>query len=127
MKLLVVDDHPIVRSALRRLLAGRAMDIREAASGPEALDAFREFGPDLVLMDLNLPGMSGFEVIRRLKTENAHARILVLSMHDSPRSMSRALHAGAGGYITKDAPPDRILAALDALARGPAYQEERVT
>lgn len=127
MKLLIVDDHPIVRSGLHRLLALEPeMDIRDAATGHEGLSVVGEFAPDLVILDLNLPGMSGLEVIRRLKAAQAGARILVVSMHDNPIYVTRILQAGAAGYVSKNAPPDQILDAIKRVADGQAYIEREI-
>jgi two-component system invasion response regulator UvrY len=124
MKLLIVDDHPIVRSGLRRLLAAEPQyDIAEAANGQEAFSAFRELRPDLVILDLNLPGISGLEVLGRLMIEDAKARVLVLSMHDNPAYVARVLQAGARGYISKNAPPEEILEAVRRVAAGRTYIE----
>jgi len=127
MKLLVVDDHPVVRAGLRRLLAAEPrVEIREAATGQEALGVFREFRPDLVLLDLNLPGIGGLEVIGRLKAEDAKVRILVLSMHDNPMYVARVLQAGAKGYVSKNAPPEQIVEALNRVAAGQSYIEHEI-
>jgi two-component system, NarL family, invasion response regulator UvrY len=127
VKLLIVDDHPIVRSGLRRLLAAEPeIDIREAATGQEAIGQFKEFRPDLVLLDLNLPGIGGLEVIARLRSEDARVRILVISMHDDPIYVARALRAGAKGYVSKNAPPDQILEGLKRVAGGHSYIEPEI-
>ena len=127
MKILLVDDHPIVRSALRRLLAlDSAAEVREAAGGREALAVFKEDRPALVILDLNLPGLGGLEVITRLKAADPAARVLVLSMHDDEIHVSRALQAGAGGYISKNAPPDQILEAVRRVAQGQTYIEHHI-
>ncbi|HUC68903.1 MAG TPA: response regulator transcription factor [Stellaceae bacterium] len=122
MKLLIVDDHPIVRAGLRRLLAGEpGMALREVASGKEALVLCRDERPDLVILDLNLPGLGGLEVIKRLKLEHPAQRILVLSMHDDPLYAMRALQAGATGYVAKNAAPDDILEAIRRVGAGQRY------
>ncbi len=127
MKALIVDDHPIVRSGLRRLMAAEPqIDIREAATGQDAISVFREYRPNLVVLDLNLPGSSGLEVIARLRIEDAKARILVISMHDNPAYVSRALQAGAAGYVSKNAPPDEILKAINRVAGGHTYIEHEI-
>lgn len=119
MKILIVDDHPIVRAGLRRLLAGEPdMDIVEAASGKDALVLARSHQPDVAIVDLNLPGMGGFDLIARLVREQPRPRILVLSMHDDPIFAMRALDAGADGYVSKNAPPTDILEAIARLAKG---------
>jgi DNA-binding NarL/FixJ family response regulator len=123
MKLLIVDDHPVVRAGLRRLLAEPGLEIVEAASGQEAIGAFRDAEPDLVLLDLHLPGISGMEVLGRLLIENPDARILVISMYDSPIYVARLLEAGARGYVSKNAPPEQILEAVRRVAAGRTYIE----
>ncbi len=124
MKLLIVDDHPIVRSGLCRLFAAEPqLEIAEAANGHEALRAFRELRPDIVILDLNLPGVSGLEVLTRLRIEDPKARILVFSMHDNPVYVARVLQAGARGYVSKNAPPEQILEAVRHVATGHAYIE----
>jgi two-component system, NarL family, invasion response regulator UvrY len=126
MKILIVDDHPIVRSGLRRLLAAEVEEIEEAATGQVALSMFRASRPTLIIVDLNLPGISGLEVIERLKVIDPKARILVLSMHDDPMHVRRALQAGAAGYVTKNAPPDEIIEAVRRVANGGTYVEHSV-
>jgi two-component system invasion response regulator UvrY len=126
MKILVVDDHPIVRSGLRRLLAAEAEEIQEAANGQSAVSVFRASRPTLIILDLNLPGISGLEVIERLKIVDPKARILVLSMHDDPMHVRRALQAGAAGYVTKNARPDEIIEAVRRVANGGTYVEHAV-
>jgi two-component system, NarL family, invasion response regulator UvrY len=124
MKVLVVDDHPIVRAGLRRLLAVEPqIEVSEAATGNEALAIVKDNPPDLVVLDLNLPGIGGLKVIGRLKSENAAVRILVLSMHDNPIYVTHALQAGAAGYVSKSAPPKQILEAIGRVARGHTYIE----
>jgi two-component system, NarL family, invasion response regulator UvrY len=126
MKILIVDDHPIVRSGLRRLLAAEAEEIQEAATGQSALSIFRAYRPTVIVLDLNLPGISGLEVIERLKAVDPKARILVLSMHDDPMHVRRALQAGAAGYVTKNARPDEIIEAVRRVANGGTYVEHPI-
>ena len=113
MKVLIVDDHPIVHAGLRRLIAVEPdAEIREAMTAKEALASFKEDRPDLVIMDLNLPGIGGLEMIRWLMIEDESARILVFSVHDDSIHVARAFEAGALGYATKNAPPDQIALAI---------------
>ena len=101
MRILIVEDHPIVRAGLRRLLSlDPQIEIWEAVSGKEALSIFKARRPDLVILDLNLPGVGGLEVIGRLKVEDAAVRILVLSVHDNALYVTRAMQAGATGYVS---------------------------
>jgi two-component system, NarL family, invasion response regulator UvrY len=127
LKILIVDDHPIIRTGLRRLLTSEPdIEIREAASGREAISAFREDRPALVILDLNLPGLGGLEVIARLKIADPAARILVLSVHDEEIHVTRALQAGAMGYISKNAPPEEIIEAIRRVADGYNYVEHEI-
>jgi len=127
MKILIVDDHPIVRAGLRRLLAGEPeYQVQEAASGREALAVFREYQPELVMLDLSMPGIGGLEVIGRLRTENPAVRVLVLSMHREPIYARRALQAGAAGFMSKNAPADRLLEAVGRVAAGHRYIEHEI-
>ena len=122
MKILVVDDHPIVRDGLHRLLADEPdVELRDAESGKQALALFRQDCPDLVIVDLNLPGFGGLELIKRLTLEKTAARILVLSMHDEPIYAMRALQAGAAGYVSKNAPPAQLREAIRRVAEGRPY------
>lgn len=127
MKILIVDDHPIVRAGLRRLLTAEAgFEVREADSGRGALSVFREQQPTLVILDLNLPGIGGLEVLARLKAVSPDARVLVLSMHDDETHVTRALRAGAAGYLTKNAPPEELLEAIGRVAEGHTYIEREI-
>jgi DNA-binding NarL/FixJ family response regulator len=127
MKVLVVDDHPIIRAGLRRLLAADLdVEVCEAAGGREAVAVFREQRPGLVILDLSLPGIGGLEIIARLKTADPAARILVLSMYDDPIHVTRALQAGAAGYVSKNAPPDEIVEAIRRVAVGQTYIEHEI-
>ncbi len=122
MKVLIVDDHAIVRAGLRRLLAEEgALELREAASGREALGLCRDWRPDLVILDLNLPGLGGLELIKRLGMEEKPPRILVLSLHDDPLYAMRALEAGAAGYVSKNAAPAEILEGIRRVGEGQSY------
>lgn len=127
MKILIVDDHAIVRSGLRRLLSTLPdCSVTEAASGREALAMARETAPDLVILDLNLPNLGGLEAIRRLRLEVPAARILAFSMHTEAIYVTRALDAGALGYVSKNAAPDELLAAVQKVAEGGRYIEAEI-
>jgi DNA-binding NarL/FixJ family response regulator len=126
MKLLLVDDHAIVRAGLRRLLASVDAAIAEAASGREALIRYREDRPDVVVLDLSLPGIGGLELLQRLIIEDANACVLVFSMHAEAIYASRALQAGARGYMSKNATPEELLIAIRRLAEGGRYIESGI-
>jgi len=126
MKILIVDDHAIVRDGLSRLLATDGdHEVKLAATGREALILARSFRPDLVILDLNLPGLGGLELLRRLVAIEA-GKILVLSMHAEPLYARRSLEAGAHGYVSKNAAPDELLAAARRVAAGGRYIEAEI-
>ncbi|MDR3472280.1 MAG: response regulator transcription factor [Devosia sp.] len=126
MRVLVVDDHAIVRHGLARLLASDGdHQISQATDGREALELTRTTHPDLIILDLNLPGMGGLELLRRLIQAGA-GKILILSMHAEPLYARRALDAGAAGYVTKNAAPDELLIAIRKVAGGGRYIEAEV-
>jgi DNA-binding NarL/FixJ family response regulator len=126
MKILIVDDHAIVRDGLRRLLAaGADHQIREAANGSEALTLAQSFHPDMVILDLNLPGLGGLELLRRI-VQFGGARILILSMHAEPLYVRRALDAGANGYLSKNVAPDELQLAVRRVAMGGRYIEAEI-
>jgi two-component system, NarL family, invasion response regulator UvrY len=126
MKILIVDDHPIVRAALHRLLTPETAEIRDAASGEEAIEILKAWRPSLMILDLNLPGIGGLAVLERVKAPIPGTRILVLSVHDDPMQATHALRAGAAGYVTKNAPPEEIIEAVRRVARGGTYVEHAV-
>lgn len=127
MKILLIDDHPVVRAGLRQLLAtAMPATVCEAAEGREALVLARREQPDLVVLDLNLPGIGGVELLRRLLQQEAGMRVLVLSMHVAPHYAARALQAGARGYVSKNAPPEELLTALRRIAAGGHYVETEI-
>ena len=127
MKVLVVDDHTVVRAGLRRLLAALPeMEISEAADGREALALVRSEQPGMVLLDLNLPGLGGLELLRRVLLEHPAARIMVLSMHAEAIYAARAMQAGAMGYLSKNASPEELLEAIRRVAAGGRYIEGEI-
>jgi two-component system, NarL family, invasion response regulator UvrY len=127
MNILLVDDHIVVREGLRRLLSG--MDratIFEAATGEEALALFRKKLPALVILDLNLSGTGGLELLRRFLAEDENARIIVFSMHAEPIYAARALRLGARGYISKSGGADELVTAVKRVAEGGRYVEREI-
>jgi len=127
MKILLVEDHTLVRAGLRNLLAAVSdARITEAANGREALIAQRQDRPDLILLDLNLPGMGGLELLRRMLIADKTVRILVLSMHTEPLYAARSLEIGAKGYLSKNAGADELLTAVRRVADGGRYIENAI-
>jgi len=126
MTILLVDDHAIVRAGLHRLLGALPAEIAECASGEEALALLAAQVPELVLLDLNLPGIGGLELLRRLLRDHPGLNVLVLSMHAEPLYAARALEAGARGYVSKNAPPEHILEAVRRVTAGRVYIEHEM-
>jgi len=127
MNILLVDDHAVVRAGVGRLLATEAnVSILEAESTQEALDVCRRERPDLIILDLNLPGSSGLELLRQLVQLDKSMRILVLSMHSEPVYAARALEAGARGYISKSAAAEEFVEAVRQVGRGRHYVEREI-
>jgi DNA-binding NarL/FixJ family response regulator len=126
LRLLLVDDHSIVREGLKRVLdpAGNNWSLTEAVTGYEALDLLRENPFDLALVDLSMPGMTGLELVRRIKTEFPSVRVLILSMHAEEQYAMRAFKAGANGYVTKDIASAELVGAVRRVAAGGAYVTE---
>lgn len=123
MKILIADDHPIVREGLRQILK-KLSEIRlieEAVNGPDALAMIESNGYDFVILDISLPGMSGLEILKRLKIQNNETRILILSMHPEEQFAVRALKLGAMGYVTKDRAGEELYAAIKKIVGGGKY------
>jgi two-component system KDP operon response regulator KdpE len=125
IKILVVDDEEQIRRALKSILSVRKYDVVLAENGDEALDKAIDFNPDLVILDLTMPGMSGIEVCKELRTWYA-APILVLSVRGSEADKITALDAGADDYLTKPFSAGELLARIRALLRRPALQTAAV-
>ena len=122
MKILVVDDHAVVREGIRRLLATIAgAEIHEAATAQDALALSRSVSPDVIVLDINLDGSSGLELLRRLKADNVAARIVMFTMHSEPSYAMRALKAGAAGYVSKSAEAGELVTAVKKIASGDRY------
>jgi DNA-binding NarL/FixJ family response regulator len=120
IRLLIVDDHPVVRDGLRGMFAGDAEFevVGEAADGGAALEVARSTAPDVILMDLRMPGTDGVTAIRGLIASGIDARVLVLTTYDSDQDVVPAIEAGATGYLLKDAPRDELVRAVRAAWRG---------
>lgn len=123
IRILIVDDHRIVREGLKQILSEKSgfTIVGEAANGLEALKLIREQALDVVLMDMSMPGRSGIELIKQIKSEEPKLAILVLSMHKEEQYAVRALKAGALGYLTKESAPDQLIAAIWKIAGGGVF------
>jgi DNA-binding NarL/FixJ family response regulator len=123
ISVLIVDDHAVVREGYRRLLE-RSNDVvvsGEAANAAEAYQAFSRLRPDVTVMDISLPDVSGIEAMRRLLARDPDAKVLMFSIHQEPIFPDRAFKAGARGYITKASAPEILVEAVHAVARGDVY------
>jgi DNA-binding NarL/FixJ family response regulator len=121
--ILLADDHAVVRQGLRAILGAEA-DVRlvgDAADGQEALRLAERLEPDVLVLDLMLPGLNGFEVTRQVRKRVPRTRIVILTMHTDPAYAAEALRAGATGYVAKDADAAELLAAVRAAAVGERY------
>jgi DNA-binding NarL/FixJ family response regulator len=129
VRLLVVDDHPVVRQGLRTFLGTRSdfEVVGEAGDGETAVAEAARLRPDVILMDLVMPGVDGLEAIGRIRAADPHARILVLTSFASADQVLPALRAGAAGYLLKDAAPGDVEAAIRAVHRGEGLLDPAVT
>jgi two-component system, NarL family, invasion response regulator UvrY len=123
IKVLLADDHAVVRTGFRLLLQSQPdiSVVAEAQSGEAACQMFTELGPDVVVMDLGMPGMGGLEAMRRIRARNPAARVLALSAHDDPMHARRALREGALGFLSKRSAPEALIEAISAIAAGRRY------
>lgn len=122
-KVLLVDDHEVVRSGLRRLLElnKAIVVVAEAESGEQAYQVYSDFQPDIVVMDLSMPGMGGLEAAKRILQRHPNARIIIFSMHEAVSFASQALKAGVRGYVTKTGVADDLMIAINEVLRGKTF------
>jgi two-component system, NarL family, invasion response regulator UvrY len=128
IKVLLVDDHAVVRMGFKMLLESAA-DIKvvaEAESGEQGVKLYMEHHPDVVVMDITMPGIGGLEAIERIMAKENHARILVLSAHEDSVHPKRVLNAGAMGYLTKRSAAEELIKAIRTVASGKRYLEASV-
>lgn len=123
IRVLLVDDHAVVRTGFRLLLqAASGMSVvGEAESGEVACQKYPELTPDVVVMDLAMPGMGGLDALRRIRARDPHARVLALSAHDDPMHARRALREGALGFLSKRSAPETLIEAVTMVASGGRY------
>jgi DNA-binding NarL/FixJ family response regulator len=119
--ILIVDDHPLTREALAALLVQNGFDVAgQAADGETAVRQARELGPDLILLDLSMPGMNGLEALPQLRAAAPAAEVVVLTASGTEENLLGAIRGGAAGYLLKSEPPERIVEFLRGVARGEA-------
>ncbi len=125
IKVLLVDDHAVVRAGFKLLLAtSDNIDVvAEADRGEQSIQLYQQFQPDIIVLDLSMPGIGGLEAIKRLIQRDQNTLILVFSVHDEAIYVNRALNAGAKGYITKNSAPEILLAAIESIYQGNIYVE----
>jgi two-component system, NarL family, invasion response regulator UvrY len=126
IRVMLVDDHVLVRMGFRMLLKDAGIEVvAEADTGEQACTLYTAAAPDVVVMDLSMPGMGGLEALRRLRAQDGNARVLVLSAHQDSAHPQRALKAGALGYLAKGSAPDELITAVQTVAQGRGYVDAR--
>jgi two-component system invasion response regulator UvrY len=128
INVLLTDDHALVRTGIRRLLedSGQIRIIDEAESGEECIDKARELKPDVILMDVNMPGMGGLEASRRILLHDPDQKIIILTVHAEQNYPKRLLEIGARGYLTKECQLDEMLLAIRKVHEGGSYIEPKI-
>lgn len=123
IRVFIADDHEFIRAGLKSILTGTpdVEVIGEAATGHEVLQALRESTPDALILDMSMPGLSGLELIKRIKTEWPKQKILVLTMHTNKQYAVRAIRAGATGFLSKASASEELVAAVRKIVAGRAY------
>jgi DNA-binding NarL/FixJ family response regulator len=128
IRVVIADDHHLIRQGLRKLLA-REHDIQivgEATDGQDAIDMVSRLRPDVVVMDVKMPGINGIEATRRICQSNAETRLVVLSMFSDPALIRNALENGASGYVLKQSASEELVNAIRSVSSGVAYESETV-
>jgi DNA-binding NarL/FixJ family response regulator len=127
LRVVLVDDHPVYRAGLARLLRESGVDVvAEVPNGEMALEVVEETAPDVVVMDLNMPGMSGLEATRQLVAQSPATRVLVVSVSAQEADVTDAILAGASGYILKESPVEEVVAGIRAAAAGQSLISPRI-
>ncbi len=127
MRILIVDDHAVLREGVRRLLSTIPnVEFLEAGNASDALAQFRRHQPHVTVLDVNLEGSSGLELLQRLRGEQRSARIVMFTMHSEQTYALRAIRAGAMGYVSKSAPLEELLTAVKRVAEGDRYLDRNL-
>jgi DNA-binding NarL/FixJ family response regulator len=127
LRVVLVDDHPVYREGLARLLSQSGVEVvAQAGNGPDALSIVEAAAPDVVVMDLNMPGMSGVDVTRKLVQRNPASKVLVVSVSAQEEDVTEAILAGASGYVLKDGPVEEVVAGIQAAANGESLISPRI-
>ena len=128
IRVLLTDDHTLFRQSLRNLLASEPdiEVIAEASNAGQAISAAADTRPDIVLMDIGMPGLSSFEAARQIRKERAETRVLFLTMYDDEDYLAECMEVGGNGYVLKDSPADQLLLAIREIAHGGSYLSPRM-
>ncbi|HEU0252184.1 MAG TPA: response regulator transcription factor, partial [Pyrinomonadaceae bacterium] len=127
INLLIVDDHPIVRRGLKEVLKEESdLSVVEASNAREALNTIKEQQFDLVIADLDMPGMDGLDLLKEIKRQDQNLAVLVLSVYPEDQVAVRVLRAGASGFVSKETAPDELVAAIRRILSGGKHISERV-
>ncbi len=128
ISVLICDDHALFREGVKTILNAQPdIDVvGEAGDGKEAVELAAQLAPDVVLMDISMPGMKGFDATRRIKKARLDSKVLILSVYDDEDLVARCLDAGAEGYVLKDSPPLQLVYAIQTVYRGQQYMSPRV-
>jgi DNA-binding NarL/FixJ family response regulator len=128
-RILIADDHPIFRSGLRQVIEadGSMSVIAEADDGAAALKLIREQRPDVVVLDINMPGLSGFDVVSAMRDEQLSGEVVLLTMHNEEAMFAKAVNLGVRGYVLKDSASSDILICLQAVRKGQNYTSAQLT
>jgi DNA-binding NarL/FixJ family response regulator len=127
LRIVIADDHPVYRRGLAKLLEKSGIDVvGQAANGLAAIELVEQVGPDVAVIDLNMPGLSGVEVTRRLRERTPASRVLVVSVSAQEDDVTEALLAGASGYVLKDGSVDEVVAGIEAAAAGESLISPRI-
>lgn len=128
VRILLADDHKLLRAGLKLLLQGRKdlEVVAEAEDGIQTLELFDAFQPDLVLLDLSMPGLNGLDCLKEIKSRNLKTKVLVLTMHEDENHIRLVMQAGAAGYIKKSAADIELFTAIDTVLRNKIYLSSRI-
>jgi DNA-binding NarL/FixJ family response regulator len=128
IRVLIADDHTLVRAGFRALLESKNIEVvAEAADGREAIELTKKHHPNIVLMDIGMPGLNGVEAASRISKELPFARVLILSMHANEEYVLQALRAGASGYLLKDSGKQELILAVNSIMQGKTYLSPEVS
>jgi len=129
ISVLIADDHPLIRQGLKQVLELEKdiFVIAQACNGDEAIQFAREYNPDVILMDINMPGINGLQAIKRIKEENIGSKIIVLTIHEDREYLFKTIQMGAVGYVLKDAETTVLVEAIRSVYSGQSYIQPNMT